>query len=878
MLWHNTDKEKVLKKLKSDSDQGLFLDEVKKRQKVYGKNVLAKEKPLSKIKLILNQFKSPLIYVLVMAGIVVLFFKEFTDAIVIFGAVILNTIVGFIQENKANKSLRELRKAVEIKCKVVREGHTRVLNYENLVPGDIVLLEAGDKVPADGRILKEDELKINEMTLTGEWIPASKKVRTLKKDTPLPDRDNMVYMGTIVESGRGKFIVTDTGSKTETGRVAQMVKEAEEEMTPLQKKIARFAKIVGGVIVVVAFLILIEGMITGNSFIEMFTTAVAVAVAAIPEGLPVAVTVILAIGMRRILKKKGLVRKLLAAETLGGTSVICTDKTLSLTEGKMRVAEVFTEKKGNLLALKIASFANEAFIENPEDSIKKWIVRGRPTDKGLLLAGIESGLNKTEMDLETPQIADLPFKSENKFIASLNKESDRKEVLYISGAPENIIKISKFFAFGKKKKKLSKTQKKKIEKKLDEMTEKGLRVVAVGYKKTRGERKKIEGLEPKKKNKELQSLCKDIVFVGLIGLKDPLRKGVKRAIKKVRSAGMRPVIVTGDHKLTAVAVGKEIGIKARKENVIEGSELDKLSDKEFEKKLSQIEIYARVEPKHKMRIVQAWQSKGEVVAMTGDGVNDAPALKKADIGVALGSGTGVAKEVSDLIILNNNFNVIVSAIEEGRRILDNIRKVITYLLSDSFTETILIGGSLLVGFPLPVTAVQILWVNIIEDGLPDIALAFEPKEKDLMERKPQGNKEPLLNREMKAIIFIIGLLTDIVLLGLFFWLWNKNHDLAYVQTMIFGALSIDSLFYVFSCKSLRRNLWHFNPFSNRLLILSWIVGIILLVGAVYLGPLQKLLGTVPLGLKDLFFILGLGAAKLVLIEFTKWIFIVRHRT
>ncbi len=878
MLWHNIDKEKVLKEINSDSDQGLFSDEVEKRQKRFGKNVLAKEKPLSKLKLVLNQFKSPLIYVLVIAGIVVLFFKEFTDAVVIFGAVILNTSIGFIQENKANRSLRQLRKAVEIKCKVVRGGHAKIISYKDLTIGDIVVLEAGDKVPADGRILEEDELKINEMVLTGEWLPASKKTRGLKEDTPVPDRDNMAYMGTIVEAGRGKFVVTAIGSHTETGKVARMVKEAEEDMTPLQKKISRFAKIVGGIIAFISVVILVEGLITGNSFIEMFTVAIAVAVSAIPEGLPVAVTVILAMGMQKILKKKGLVRKLLAAETLGGTSVICTDKTLSLTEGKMMVSEIFTENLDNIFALKIASSANEAFIENPEDSIRKWIVRGRPTDKGLLIAAIEAGIDKTKLENKNPKIADLPFNSKNKFIASLNKLDSKKEIIYISGAPEKILKMSKFFEAKGKKKRLNKNHQKKIEKKLDEMTSKGLRVVAVAYKKTKGEREKIEKASSKDKNKELQSLCQNIVFVGLLGLKDPLREGVKKAIKTVRRSGMKPIIVTGDHRLTAKAVGREIGIRAKEENIIEGKELDKISDKDFKKRISDIEIYARAEPRHKMRIVQAWQEKGEVVAMTGDGINDAPALKKADIGVALGSGTEVAKEVSDLIILNDNFNVIVAAVEEGRKILDNVRKVITYLLSDSFTEIILVSGSLLAGFPLPVTAVQILWVNIIEDGLPGISLAFEPKEKDIMKRKPQGNRAPLLTREMKAIIFIIGLVTDIILLGLFFWLWKNNHDLAYVQTMIFGALSIDSLFYVFSCKSLRRNLWHFNPFSNSFLVFSWIVGIVLLLGAIYLLPLQKLLGTVPLRTIDLAFILGLGAVKLALIEFTKWLFIVRHKT
>ncbi|MFQ6049801.1 MAG: cation-translocating P-type ATPase, partial [Candidatus Paceibacterales bacterium] len=361
-------------------------------------------------------------------------------------------------------------------------------------------------------------------------------------------------------------------------------------------------------------------------------------------------------------------------------------------------------------------------------------------------------------------------------------------------------------------------------------------------------------------------------------LKDPIREEVKEAMKICRRAGIRPIIVTGDHKLTAKAVAEELGFKVKRENILEGKDLNELSDKDFEKILDKIQLYTRVEPKHKMRIIKAWQERGEVVAMTGDGINDAPALKKADIGVALGSGTEVAKETSDLILLNDSFSIIVAAVEEGRAILDNIRKVITYLLSDSFTEVILIGVSILVGAPLPITATQILWVNLIEDGLPDIALAFEPKEKDLMEMKPVGHKVPLLTREMKAIIFIIGLITDLILLGLFFWFFNKNYDIAYIRTMIFACLSIDSLFYVFSCKSLRRNLWHINPFSNKILVGAVIIGIVMLLLAIYLPLFQILLKTISLNFQDWSIIIGLGLSEIILIEATKWYFIVRHQT
>lgn len=869
--WHSLGFKDVVASLKTDIDKGLSKKEVKKRQSKFGKNQLPGEKPLSRLKILLNQFKSPLIYILVIAGAVVLFFKEYTDAIVIFGAVFLNTIVGYVQENKASQALSSLKKIVKVKVKVIRDGNTKMIDSAELVPGDIILLNMGDKVPADARIIENHSLKSNEMSLTGEWLSAEKGTKVLPEKTPLADRDNMLYMGTIVEYGKATAVVTSIGLETEIGKVAQMVKETKEEKTPLQKKLNRFSKIIGIIISIICLIIFFEGIISGKGILEMFTVSVAVAVAAIPEGLPIAMTVILALGMQRILKRKGLVRKLLAAETLGSTSVIATDKTLTLTEGKMKVSgilagkellgsdSVFSKNTGeHLLALKIATLANEAFIENPEETMKKWVVQGRPTDQALLLAAIESGLDIKGIKKKMTLLDEFPFDSTNKYLARTYSEG-KKDVLYVSGAPEKILEISKFLKIGSKKEALTSKKIKKIKSQLESLTEKGLRVVAVGYKDVGS----------------TKNLFNNLVFTGLIALKDPLRPEVKKAMKICREAGMRPIIVTGDHKLTAKAVAEELDFKIKEKNIMQGFEMDKLSDKEFKKRIKDIQIYARVEPRHKMRIVSVWKEMGEVVAMTGDGINDAPALKKADIGVALGSGTEVAKEVSDLVLLTNNFNVIVAAVEEGRAIIDNIRKVITYLLSDSFTEIILVGVSLFFGFPLPVIAVQILWVNLIEDGLPAIALSFEPKENDLMKQKPQGNRVPLLTFEMKTLIFIIGLITNFILLGLFFWLLRQNHDIVYVRTMVFAGLTISSLFYIFSCQSLRRNLWHINPFSNKFLIFSWSFGIIMLVAAIYLSPLQTLLKTIPLSLNDWLIIVSLGFIELILIETTKWVFIAR---
>ena len=851
--------------LRTDIKTGLSEKEVFARQKEFGKNVLPEEKRLSKFEIFLEQFKSPLIYILAVAGVVAFVLGEYADAIVIFGAVFVNTIVGFLQENKASQTLRALKQMVKHTAKVLRDGNIKIINSNELIPGDIVMLNPGDRVPADGRIFIQRDLKINEMALTGEWLAAEKTNEILAEETPLADRDNMVYMGTVVEEGRGTIVVTEGGIKTEIGRVASMVKETAEEKTPYQKKLFRFSKIIGVVVVFICFGIFIEGIITGGDAIEMFIIAVAVAVAAIPEGLPIAMTVILALGMQRILKKKGLVRKLTSAETLGGTSVIATDKTATLTEGRMKVDMVVGER---ILALKAATLTSEAFIENPDEPKEKWILRGRPTERALLEAGIEAGIDG-HREFEKRKIADIPFDTANKFAAAVYEE-DNGKMLYVCGAPEKIIEMCV----------LDLQAKENLEKKLREFARKGLRIVASACKEL-GDNSILKTQDFSKKEKISELLVKqeisNLSFAGLIILKDPIRKDVKSAMEVCRRAGMRPIIITGDHKLTAQAVAEELGFRVKDKNILEGKELDNISQDEFVKRVEEIQVYARVEPRHKTRVIRAWQEKGDVVAMTGDGINDAPALKKADVGVALGSGTEVAKETADLILLNDSFSIIVAAVEEGRAIIDNIRKVITFLLSDSFTEVILIGASVLGGFPLPLTALQILWINLIEDGLPNIALAFEPKEKDLMNQNPQPANAPLLTKEMKVLIFIIGILTDLFLLGLFFWLWNKNHDIDYVRTMVFACLSIDSIFYVFSCKSLRRNIWHINPFSNKFLVISWFISVLMLFASIYLSPLQTILKTIPLDLNDWLVVFALGTINIVLIEITKWYFIVRKQ-
>jgi len=887
IFWHNLEKEEVIKILRSDFENGLKEEEVKIRQREFGKNKLLEEKPISSLKVFFQQFKNPLIYILVIAGIITLFFKEFTNTIVIFSAVLLNAIIGFIQENKTSKILAELKKVVKVKAFIIREGNEKEIEQSELVPGDIILLHPGNKVPADGRLVESHDLKINEASLTGEWVPAEKKIEVLPKETPLADRDNMVYMGCVVEDGRGKAVITETGLKTEIGKVAEMVREAKEEKTPYQKRIAHLSKIIGVSVIFVCFLIFIFGVLFGREIFEMFLTAVAVAVAAIPQGLPVAVTVIFALGMQRILRKQGLVREMIAAETLGSTSIICSDKTGTLTEAKMVVAGIYTGTKellsdgkkyseeidkesqaSHILALKIATLCSEAFIENPEAPLEEWVVRGRPTEKALLLAGIQAGLNKKELEEKQSKIDELPFNPIHKYSATLHKLSETENILYITGAPEIILRKSKFLDLDGKEEILTQEKFRKLSKKCDELAVKGERVLATAYR-----RFKIKDLRAEK----LDELCKDLTFVGLIALHDPLRKETKEAIRICHQAGMRPIIVTGDHKLTAQAVARELGLSAKEKNTIEGSELEKLSDEEFKKRLEEIEIYARVEPKQKLRIIQAWQEKGQVVAMTGDGINDAPALKKADIGLALGSGTDVAKEASDLILLTDNFSIIVAAIEEGRVIIDNIRKTVTLLASQCFSEIILIGGSIILGLPLPILPAQILWENLIEGSPQGVALAFESREKGLMKRKPEDPKHPLLTSQMKVIIFGFGIITGLILFVLFLWLLKINLEIAEIRTIIFAALALDTLFYTFSCKNLRKNLWQYNPFSNPYLVFCVVFSFSMLLLAIYFPFFQNLLKTAPLNLLHWSLILGLGILNLILIEVIKWYFIIRSQ-
>lgn len=820
-----------------ETKKGLTSEEARKRLEKFGLNELEKKRDFSSLKLLFSQFKSPLVYILVLAGLVTFFLRDFTDSIVIFAAVLLNTILGFYQERKAQKSLIALRSLLAPKAKVIRNGKRLVIEASKIVPGDLVILTIGGRMPADGVLVEATDFSVSEAILTGESMPVHKKAIQEVKQA---EKENTVFMGTIVATGIAKMMVTKTGMATEMGKIGKQVGEVEEGETPLQAQLAKLAKTLAIVVGVITLVIFLFGEFLGYDHLEMFTISVAVAVAAIPEGLVVTLTVILALGMQRILKKKAIVRKLLATETLGSVSVICADKTGTLTEGKMRVVkDDFTDRE---LGIKEAILCND--LRDPLE-VSMW-------DWALQQNGEKSGkIDPKALQKEYPRLDEIPFSPKYKYIATLHPG-----LLFLSGAPEVILNRCQG----------SNNDKQKWLKKLEDYGKKGYRIVGFAYQKVEKEKKKIKEAD-----------LKNFEWLGLLIYEDPVRKGVKEALKEAQKAGIEVKVITGDYASTAMAVLEQLDLKLDKNQVIIGTELEKVSDKELEKRVDELVLFARTTPEQKLRIVKVFKDKGEVVAMTGDGVNDAPALKQADIGIVVGDASDVAKETADIVLLDSNFATIVHAIEEGRTIFENIKKVVLYLLSDSFTEIILIGGSLLLKLPLPLTAAQILWVNLVEDSLPAIALAFEPEEKGIMDEPPRPRGASILDLELKTLIFIIGIFTDLLLFALFYWLIKGFLHLEYIQSFMFVALGINSLFYVFACRSLRRPIFKYKLFGNKILNASVLFGFVLLGLAIYLTPLQILLKTHPLGVREWLFLIGIGFFNLFAIEITKWVFIIRRK-
>lgn len=874
---------------------GLSGKEARHRLQVYGPNRLPAAEKLPVLKLLLSQFKNPLIYILIAAFFISLASQHLIDAVIIAAVVLISGLVGFIQEYKTDELLIRLQQLVSYKARVYRDGQEMILPHEDLVPGDLIVLAAGEKIPADARLIETYDLEVIEAALTGESVPSAKTPRAVLINTPLSDRENMVYLGTVVARGKARAVVTGTGSQTEIGKIALLAKETEGVQTPLQHELVKFGRTLGLLLIGINAFIFFLGVLAGKAPLEMFLTSVAVIVAATPEGLLPALTIILAIGMQNLARHKGLVRKMLAAEALGSVSVICVDKTGTVTQGEMRVSQVITQTAeftfplaypsgteslstaaGVLTALKIGLSCSNAVVENPGDEPEKWVVNGDHTEKALVVAGWRFGLLKHELGKKEPRLAEIPFDSKFKYMATLNRANpdlnqtevkDSSYVTYVKGAPERVLALSSKFELDGQPEALSELKKQAIEKRYEDLSRAGLRVLAVAYKK-------------EIRNHQLPSRFRrdnltDLVFVGLIVLKDPLRSEAWEMVRQSRRAGIGFKIISGDHKLTTMAVAADLGLAVGPENVLTGPELAHLSEAELMDRIDRVTVFARVEPKDKIRIVSALQARGEVVAMTGDGVNDALALKRADIGITVGSGTDVAKEVADLVLLDDNFATITAAVKRGRIIFNNIRKVMIYLLSDSFTETFLIAGSVLLGFPLPVLPAQILWIKLIEDTSPAVALAFEEIDEEVMAEPPRPRNESLLGPKLLSLIVFFGIVMDLLLFSIFYFYWKSTGNLSYARTIAFVGLGFASLFNIYAVRGLKRSILKLNPFANPLLNLTTLLGLVLFLVAVY-GPFAKhVLKTVPLGLSDWMVLTGYGLVSIVVYEVGKKLTIAR---
>jgi len=849
-FWHLSFEE-TAQLFETDVEKGLSVQEVKDRLSAFGKNTISASKKAVGLKIFLNQLKSPLILVLIVAGIITLAISHYRDAIFIFVAVIVNSALGFYQENKAERALSEIKTYLKQRARVIRDGQEREIDAKDLVPGDIIRLAQGDRVPADARVMFVNDFQVDEAVLTGESLPVSKSADPSPESAGLSDQDCMSFAGTLVTQGVCAAIVCRTSLSTELGKIASLIATSENEKTPLQKAIINFSIHSSIALAVLTLVVFGIGILVGYSGFEMFLTSVAIAVSAIPEGLPIAMTVILAVGVERMAKRKGVVRKLVAAEALGSTTVILTDKTGTLTMAKMVMSKIipFETDERRLIARALAN-AN-VLVENPNDDPESWRMNGRIMETALVRSAGLRGMTFADITAKEHVLQTLPFNAIQKFSVSLVKESG-KHLLIFFGAPDILLGHS---SLGAKEKEILLEQ-------IDSLALSGERVLGVASKEVAHAESFLL------KDLKLSHLS----FNGLITFRDPIRPGIKHAIGRVQGAGVKTVILTGDHRGTAMAVAKEIGMKVDEQSVLDASELSKLSEEELKARLAHLVVISRVTPFDKLRIAKLYQEMGEVVAMTGDGVNDAPSIKQADVGIAMGSGTEVAQSVADLVLLDDNFETIVAAIEEGRQILGNIRKVLVYLLSNVTDGLILIGGSLLTGLPLPLNALQILWVNFFTDSFPAVSYAFE-KEPDGLTHKPlKRGKIKLFDPVMKFLILAIGLSTSILLFVIYYVLMRLDFDETVVRTFIFAAFGTYTLLVALSVRSLDRSIFSYPLFSNKYLNGGILVGLVLMAAAIYIPGLQAVFNTVALPLTWVIGVVMIGLLNIGLIEIAKWFF------
>ncbi|HEU4964807.1 MAG TPA: calcium-transporting P-type ATPase, PMR1-type [Bacilli bacterium] len=868
-LWHTLDVHDVLQLL-SVSPDGLAQEEATRRREQVGDNKLNEVEQKSLLTLFLNQFRDFMVLVLLAATLVSGLLGEHADAITIIAIIIVNGILGFIQELRAEKSLASLKQLTAPTAHVLREGKKMTVPAHELVPGDIIFLESGDRVPADVRLLTSSSLEAEESALTGESLPVQKTISLI--DDPnanLGDRKNMCYMGTMITRGKGQAVIVATGMQTEMGLIADLIQSAEEMETPLQRRLDQLGKILVYVALGITAVVVVTGILHGNDIYTMFLAGVSLAVAAIPEGLPAIVTVALALGVQRMIKRRAIVRKLPSVETLGCATVICSDKTGTLTQNKMTVQRMWvggefyevsgtgynpngefsfggkkvdpTRRPDLQRLLEVSVLCNNAVLFNDEKQKGEWVVQGDPTEGALMVLGAKAGLYGEAMEAAQPRLDELPFDSTRKMMSVLSKDQKGDLFMLTKGAPDVLLDRCGYMLVNGKVTPLTNSLRKSIMQANHAMGVEALRCLALAYRPLR-DANQFKTNDPER----------DLIFVGMVGMIDPPRPEVYDAIQRTRKAGIKTIMITGDHQVTAEAIARQLGILPNGGLTVNGQQLYNMSDKELQERVDDIYVYARVSPEHKLRIVKALQARGHVVAMTGDGVNDAPAIKAADIGISMGQGgTDVAKEASALILSDDNFATIVAAIEEGRSIYDNIRKFVRYLLASNVGEIITMFLAMIMGLPLPLVPIQILWVNLVTDGLPAIALGVDPAERNIMSRPPRNVRESIFARGVGFKILSRGLMIGVATLAVFWFSLQMEPDhLVKAQSMAFVTLVMAQLIHVFDCRSVEGGIFSRNIFENKWLIASVLSSVVLLLGVMYIEPFQPVFRTVPLGLVD----------------------------
>ncbi|MFC0216056.1 calcium-translocating P-type ATPase, SERCA-type [Paenibacillus chartarius] len=880
--WYQMTAEEAARAHGVDPRTGLPWDEARSRQERIGRNELSEGKKISPVTLFLNQFKDFMVLVLMGATLISGLLGEYLDAITIIAIIIMNGVLGFIQEFRAERSLRALKELSAPNAKVLREGEVHQIAASELVPGDIVLLESGDRIPADLRFFEANGVYVEESALTGESVPVAKHVSPLDhEDVPLGDQRNLGFMGTMLTQGTAKGVIVRTGMETEMGKIADLIQNTDSMETPLQHRLEQLGKILIGVAVALTIVVVLAGILHGQPPYAMFLAGVSLAVAAIPEGLPAIVTIALALGVQRMIKRKAIVRKLPSVETLGCASVICSDKTGTLTQNKMTVTHLWVsgqvlEVSGDgyaphgsitsegavveagkepMLAklLQVSVLCNNAVLRQEELEGRKkkskdapetaWTINGDPTEGALVVLGAKAGFTPEKLRESFERTGEFPFDSERKRMSVIVSHGGGRMVC-TKGAPDVLLQHCSYVLWEGKVIPFTPTLKAKVMAANEGMAKSALRVLGLAYR----------DLRSTDRCAEYDDVEQQLVFVGLTGMIDPPRREVREAISKCRKAGIKTVMITGDHQTTAEAIAKELGMLPAGGLVVNGQQLATMDDDELDRRVDDIFVYARVSPEHKLRIVKSLQRKGHVVAMTGDGVNDAPAIKAADIGIAMGiSGTDVSKEASALILSDDNFATIVAAIEEGRGIYENIRKFIRYLLASNVGEILTMFFAMMAGLPLPLLPIQILWVNLVTDGLPAMALGIDQAEKDLMTQKPRSAKENIFARRLGWKIISRGILIGLCTLAAF-WIALVNdpqhpNNLAHAQSVAFATLVMAQLIHVFDCRS-SRSIFHRNPLQNGYLVLAVLSSLVLMLGVMYIEQLQPIFKTVPLGTKD----------------------------